>query len=76
MKALYLIPTVIFAFAAMAQTLPAQQPAKKKLLGLELGTKLPELNVTNQHGKEIPLTAAKDDRWVFVFFYPKALTGG
>lgn len=76
MKTLQLLSTIILAFAGMAQTSPAQEPANKKVLGLELGAKLPELNVTNQHGKEIPLAAAKGDQWVFVFFYPKALTGG
>lgn len=50
--------------------------AKDKEEGLELGAKIPELKVTTQFGKEIPLAAAKDHRWVFVFFYPKALTGG
>jgi cytochrome oxidase Cu insertion factor (SCO1/SenC/PrrC family) len=76
MKIRYKLLTTIFAFTGMALIISAQVFSKNKALGLELGAKLPELKVTNQYGKEIPLTAAKDDRWVFVFFYPKALTGG
>lgn len=49
---------------------------QKKALGLELGARLPEIVVTNQLGKEVPLAAAKDDPWVYVFFYPMALTSG
>jgi len=52
------------------------QQNEQQVLGLELGSKLPKLSVTNQAGEEVPFAAAKGNRWVFVFFYPKALTGG
>ena len=76
MKIRWKLLTIVFAFTGMALIISAQVSSKDKVLGLELGAKLPELQVTTQYGKEIPLAAAKDHRWVFVFFYPKALTGG
>jgi thioredoxin-dependent peroxiredoxin len=75
MKIFSLIIGIAFGFTALAQVSCSQEQSDKKL-GLELGAKLPELKVTNQHGKEIPLAAAEGNRWVFVFFYPKAMTGG
>ena len=76
MKIRYKLIAIVFIFTGMAVFIYAQNSSKNKVLGLELGAELPELQVTTQYGKEIPLTAAKDHRWVFVFFYPKALTGG
>lgn len=68
---------LVYVFVGILQAVSAQDvKTSKKVLGLELGAKLPELMVTTQHGKEVPLVAAMGDRWVFVFFYPKALTGG
>ena len=69
---------IILAFSGTTQIMNAQdkKEQKKKVLGLELGAKLPVLNVLNQKSKEVPLAAAEGNRWVFVFFYPKALTGG
>ena len=72
MKTFSLIIGIAFGLAALAQVSCSQD----KKQGLELGAKFPELKVTNQHGKEIPLAAAEGNRWVFVFFYPKAMTGG
>ena len=72
MKKHYLLLLTFLAFVGVLQILSA----KDKAAGLELGAKIPELKVTTQHGKEIPLAAAEGNKWVFVFFYPKALTGG
>ena len=68
-----------FAFMGVVQSVPAQEAKKEvsqKVLGLELGAKLPELTVSTQYGKEVPMVAGEGNRWVFVFFYPKAMTGG
>ncbi len=56
--------------------LSAQEAVQEMADGLKIGAKLPDLTVKTQDGKEIPLAAAKDHQWVFVFFYPKAMTGG
>lgn len=43
---------------------------------LEIGKELPQLKGTNQDGKEVAIKAADDHQWLFIFTYPKALTGG
>ena len=76
MKISYRLFSIVFALIALTQVSCSQDKSEKKVLGLELGAKLPEIKATTQFGKEVPLAAAKGNRWVFVFFYPKALTGG
>lgn len=73
--------SLFLAFSGTTQIMNAQNndpqnEQQQQVLGLELGAKLPQLNVTNQEGKQVPFAAAEGDRWVFVFFYPKAMTGG
>lgn len=74
--------TITLSLICVTQIIHAQDgevtqiTSQKKALGLELGARLPELVVTDQLGKEVPLAAAKGDRWVYVFFYPMALTSG
>lgn len=43
---------------------------------LKIGAELPKLEGKNQDGKVVKLEAAKDHKWLLIFTYPKALTGG
>ncbi len=43
---------------------------------LKIGDGLPKLEGTNQDGKVVKLEGAKDHKWLLIFTYPKALTGG
>lgn len=43
---------------------------------MDLGALLPVVSGKNQAGKKVKLVPAKDHKWLLVFFYPKALTGG
>lgn len=43
---------------------------------LEIGANVPDLQVTTTQGKSVKLAAEKGDEYLFVFFYPKAMTGG
>lgn len=43
---------------------------------LEIGAKAPELKVTTTKGELVELAPKKGDEYLFVFFFPKALTGG
>ena len=80
MRGRYTVVSLMLFIGGLVPVVSAQEAEKKevveKIKGLELGAKLPELEVTSQDGKKVPLAAAEGDRWVFVFFYPKALTGG
>ncbi len=80
MKSYISLLAITLAFAGTTQIMNAEdkdpQVEDKKVLGLELGAKIPELDVTNQMGKEVSFEAEKGHKWVFIFFYPKALTGG
>ena len=43
---------------------------------LKTGDDLPKLEGTNQNGKVVKLEAAEGHKWLLIFTYPKALTGG
>ena len=43
---------------------------------LKSGDGLPKLEGKNQDGKVVKLEAGKDHKWLLIFTYPKALTGG
>lgn len=43
---------------------------------LDLGALLPDVSSKNHLGKVVKIGAAKENQWLLVFFYPKALTGG
>lgn len=43
---------------------------------LAIGAKIPDLEVTTHDGKTVKLAPAEGDDYLFVFFYPKAMTGG
>lgn len=43
---------------------------------LKFGDGLPKLEGKNQEGKVVKLEAGKDHKWLLIFTYPKALTGG
>ncbi|MFT7432809.1 MAG: peroxiredoxin Q/BCP [Alphaproteobacteria bacterium] len=42
---------------------------------LEIGSKAPEFSLPNQNGEQVKLSALSD-KWVILYFYPKALTPG
>ncbi len=58
----------IFAWLASALVLTAAP--------LKTGDELPKLEGTNQDGKVVKLEAGKDHKWLLIFTYPKAMTGG
>lgn len=43
---------------------------------LEIGAALPELEAKNQDGEVVKVAQKEGDQYLFVFFYPKAMTGG
>ena len=43
---------------------------------LDLGALLPDVSSKIHLGKVVKIGAAKENQWLLVFFYPKALTGG
>lgn len=43
---------------------------------LKSGDGLPKLEGKNQNGKVVKLEVGKDHKWLLIFTYPKALTGG
>ncbi len=58
----------LFTFFLSAFSLQAAQ--------LKIGALLPEVSGENQLGKVVKIESEKENEWLLVFFYPKALTGG